>query len=336
MRYRENKVESKQYKLAYRDGIERIIKERQERADEYRKDFCEDIFDNREKYLSVLREQLGWPLTEKRNSEIPKAKTKLLSEEDGYSIYRMTFEVFEGVPLSGILLKRDDKQKRPLVIVQHGYLGTPEIITGFFGGDTANYSDMAMRVFEHGVNIFAPQLIMWHEEYEVPIDRTDIDARLKSVGGSIAALEIYGIQRLLDYFENQSYVNNLGMIGFSYGGFYTLFTAALDDRIKAALSCSYFNDRNAVTGFPDWRWKDASFCLHDAEVSALVYPRKLVIQTGDKDDTFFASNAQKEYDRLCEMCGRVGTDWVDFEIYKGKHEFVKGDKYIEKVVQALH
>lgn len=335
MLYRENKADSKEYKIAYRDSIERIIKERQEKANEYRKDFCKGIFDNREKYLSVLKEQLGWPLTEKRNPEMPQAVTKLLSEEDGYSIYRMTFDVLDGVMMSGILLKRNDEQKRPMVITLHGYLGTPELITGFFDGDTANYSDMVMRIFRHDVNVFAPQLIMWNDEYDAPIDRTDIDARLKSVGGSIAALEIYGIQRISDYFENKSYVKNLGMIGFSYGGFYTLFTAALDDRIKAALSCSYFNDRNTVTGFPDWRWKDAGYHLHDAEVAALVYPRKLVIQTGNDDDTFLAENAEKEYERLCDMCGQAGTDWVEFETYEGRHEFVKSDKNIEKIVKIL-
>ncbi|WP_438983966.1 hypothetical protein [Vulcanococcus sp.] len=33
------------------------------------------------------------------------------------------------------------------------------------------------------------------------------------------------------------------MMGFSYGGFYTLYTSALDQRIKAAVVSGFFNDR---------------------------------------------------------------------------------------------
>lgn len=38
--------------------------------------------------------------------------------------------------------------------------------------------------------------------------------------------------------------NKTGMVGLSYVGFYTLYIAALDTRIKAAVSCSFFNDRD--------------------------------------------------------------------------------------------
>lgn len=335
MVYKEKKTDTKEYKISYRDSINKVIAKRQKEASEIRKNFCKDIFSDREKYLSVLKEQLGWPLNEKRPSKEPDYTTTLLSEEDGYNIYRMTFDILDGIMMSGILLKRTDGKTRPLVIAQHGGGGTPELITGFFDGYTGNYADMAMRIFEYDVNIFAPQLFLWCDEYDVQIDRVDIDAKLRSVGGSITALEIYGIQRILDYFEKESYVENFGMIGLSYGGFYTLFTSAIDDRIKAALSCSYFNDRNTISKFPDWRWKNASYNLHDAEIAALVYPRPLVILTGNTDDAFLADNAKNEYDRLSELCESVGEDWLDFEIFEGNHEFVKDDYFIKKVTSVL-
>jgi fermentation-respiration switch protein FrsA (DUF1100 family) len=61
------------------------------------------------------------------------------------------------------------------------------------------------------------------------------------VGSSVSAVEIYGIKRILDYFENKPFVSNLGMIGVSYGGFYTLFTAALDTRIKATVASTMYD-----------------------------------------------------------------------------------------------
>ena len=139
---------------------------------------------------------------------------------------------------TGLFFQKDEK-KRPLVIVQHGGLGTPEFISNFYD-DTANYNHMLERVVQYDVHAFAPQLLIWsQEEYQLPFNRQEIDARLKRVGSSVTAVEVYGIMRILDWFEAQDYVKNFGMVGLSYGGFYTLTTTALEPRIQSAVSCSY-------------------------------------------------------------------------------------------------
>lgn len=335
MHYREEKPDAKEFKAAYRDSLEALITKRQKDADAARAEFAKDIFTDRERYVDALKNLLGWPLTEAAPAAVREPKSVLLSVEDGYNIYRLTFDILDGVLISGLFLQRTDGKARPLVLCQHGALGTPELICGVFESGSSNYNDMAMRTFAYDVNVFAPQLILWGEAYEAPFNRDDIDSRLRALGSSITAVEIYGLQRILDYFEKQNYVTNFGMVGLSYGGFYTLFTTALDTRIRAALSCSYFNDRNAVGNFLNWRWAGGSFRFHDAEIAAMIYPRPLAIAVGDQDEVFLAPNAQKEFQRLCAMCGDVGTDWVDFEVFEGTHEFIKDEKYIQKVVEAL-
>ena len=247
----------------------------------------------------------------------------------------MRFEVLDGLVLSGILFKLKTKEKRPLVIIQHGGQGTPEHISGFEGG-TSNYNDVVERTVTKGVHAFMPQLLLWKDVYFAaqPADRKSIDARLKRVGSSVSAVEIYGIKRILDYFENKPFVSNLGMIGVSYGGFYTLFTAALDTRIKAALSCVFFNTRDVV-GWSDWVWQNSAERFDDAEVAALVYPRRLDIQIGDKDPGFSYTGGVKSYEDLCEICNPVGTDWVNFNVFDGTHEFIKDDEPIERLVAEL-
>ena len=178
---------------------------------------------------------LGWPLVGFSTKKLSNVKSELLSEEDGYEIYRMQFEILEGVNLTGLFFKQSVYEKKPLVIVQHGGHGTPEQLSGMYG-NTANYNDMLKRVRRYGVHVFAPQLLLWRDEYNVPFDRRAIDGRLKRVGSSITAIEVFGIMRILDYFEYQEYVSCFGMVGLSYGGFYPLYTAAVDTRIKSAIS----------------------------------------------------------------------------------------------------
>ena len=79
------------------------------------------------------------------------------------------------------------------MIAQHGGLGTPELCSTLFEGETSyNYKDMTQRILKHDVNVFAPQMLLWEKEsYGIDYDREYIDAVLKMLGGSITALEIY-------------------------------------------------------------------------------------------------------------------------------------------------
>ena len=200
---------------------------------------------------------LGWPLNDESFDYDVTVSQERLSDEGKYAIFRISFKIMDEITMTGLLLKYNDDEKRPFVISQHGGLGTPELIAGVYG-DTCNYNEMTQRILSLGANVFAPQLLLWQQEdYGVDYDRIAIDAKLKRVGSSITAIEIFGITKIIDYFEKQDYVTNIGMIGLSYGGFYTLFTSAVDTRIKSAISCSFFNTREKYA-WPDWTWNNSS------------------------------------------------------------------------------
>lgn len=333
MKYREEQQKTKLYKQRYLDGIERVIEQRQTEARKIRDAYTKDIFRDPVRYREDLKRMLGWPLTDRYKNGLPRVCTEKLSREDGFSVYRMQFEVLEGLTLTGLFFKADGNEKKPLVILQHGGLGTPEHIAGIYGS-TTNYNGMAERVLKYGVHAFAPQLLLWGDKYGVPFDRKELDARLKRVGSSITALEVYGIIRILDYFEAQGDCSDFGMVGLSYGGFYTLFTAALDTRIRAAISCSFFNTRDRI-GWSDWVWQDSSEKFDDAEIACLVYPRRLWIRVGDADELFDSGSAAESFERMKALCRKVGTEWVDFTVFKGKHEFFADDGPIEGLIQSL-
>lgn len=263
---------------------------------------------------------------------IPEAKTERLSKDEICSIYRISIKVLDDFYMTGLLFQKDD-QKRPLVIAQHGGKGTPELVGNLYG-DTDNYNHMIERLLSYNVNVFAPQLLLWESSYQVTYNRVVLDARLKRVGSSITALEIYGITRILDYFETQDYVGSFGMVGLSYGGFYTLFTAAVDTRIKAAISCSFFNSRKKYA-WSDWTWFRAAQMFSDAEIACLVYPRKLCIEVGINDELFDIEGAREEIKRLKEMGKEVQNEWVEFIEFEGVHEFCWDNAPLKRFVDSI-
>jgi len=107
------------------------------------------------------------------------------------------------------------------------------------------------------------------------------------------------IRRLLDYAITLPEIDaeRVAMWGISLGGMYTMFTAPLEKRIKAALITAFFNDRWAkmavssplYSSFLDveeehiWLpgWLAGGF--DDSDLLALICPRAVQIQQGRAD-----------------------------------------------------
>lgn len=335
MTFREEKEASKKYKQSYLDGINKLISSRQKAAAEVRKEYIKNIFSDSEKYRTEFKAMLGWPLIDHKTCGLPEVKSTKLADEENFEIFRMEFEILESLWMTGLFFKMKGDDKKPLVLVSHGGLGTPELISGVYG-DTSNYNDILPRVIKYDVHAFAPQLLLWHDDYDVPFDRKELDARLKRVGSSITAIEVFGFTRILDHFEKEEYVKNLGMVGMSYGGFYTLFTTAVDTRIRSALSCSFFNDRDEIA-WPDWVWQNSAYKFNDAEVAALCYPRRLCIEMGNNDNLFDYKFTESSFNALKSLAEEKGipTDWLDLIIFEGTHEFCKDDAPIERLISDL-
>ena len=334
MNYREDKDMAKAHKQRYLDGLERLVAVKNQEMSCRRSEYAKNIFTKQEAYREDFKKMLGWPLVGHADADLPVVKSEMLAKEQGYTVYRMTFTVLDGLEMTGLYFEMDTDEARPLVLVQHGGLGTPELISGVYG-DTANYNRILERVIAQGTHAFATQLLLWDKkQYGVEYDRQMLDARLKRVGSSITAVELYGLKRILDYFEVQKNVSTLGMVGMSYGGFYTLFMTALDTRIRSAISCSFFNTRDQI-GWCDWVWQHSAGLFDDAEIACLVYPRKLCIEIGTRDELFDAKYGKQSFARLTELCREVGTDWVTFIPFDGTHEFCHDDAPIEKLAREL-
>jgi dienelactone hydrolase len=340
MNYTEDKNTGAPYRAEYYKTLREMLSTRRAECDKVRYKHFLEMKDKPEEYRREFCEMLGWPLTE-YDGKMPLAEEIAIFSDDERELSRLVFTLPIGVKFHGILMKHKDGARRPLAIVQHGGAGIADRLIGLFDGKTSNYNDIAERVFSRGINIFLPQLLLWSEEYYEPrigdagniAERRAFDAELKQVGSSVTAVEIYGIMKSIDYLSTSAFVDpeRIGMVGLSYGGFYTLFTAAIDTRIKAALASSQYNDRYLYP-WSDWTWFSSAEKFLDNEVSALVYPRRLFLAVGDSDELFSADGARRTFMELRDM---LPGDWVDFTVFSGAHEFIRDDGIMDKFAKSL-
>jgi dienelactone hydrolase len=261
---------------------------------------------------------------------IPAGRSQKIGE-DGQAIYHRCFiRVTPEMETYGLyIVPRKRQAQAPLVIAKHGGGGYPELAT-FQGG--ANYHDMVRGAVAEGYIVYVPLTIMYpyrDRDHGTPIPaevRAQLDRQLRNKGTSLMAVEAFKITRALDVLLKRPEIDptRVGMIGLSYGGFYTLYTAALDPRIGVAIaSCSF--RYNGPTGAarkekPAGRPDD----LSSVELVRLISPRPLQVQNGIRDKGFPIDDVRQAVEKSRPWYSGPSADRFDFEAFDGVHEF-RGD-----------
>ena len=339
--YREPQDAGNSYRKTMLEEVRRLLDKEYKKADHHRDRYFAPDFssiDSYERSLSKYRDDLirmlGWPLDSGLDRDVPLISSQEVAKDSLGRISRILVETLPGVNTYGIFFRPHGDGPFPLVISQHGGGGTPELCSGFF--HSANYNDITRRVLRRGCAVFAPQLLLWQPDRFGPDHEKDrIDGRLKEIGGSLAALELYRIVRSLDYFVTHEDIDpkRIGMIGLSYGGFYTLFAAAIDKRISVAASSGFFNYRK-VNARTDLGWFNSANHFMDYEVGALICPRPLYIEVGKNDE--LGRHAQPEARNLETTYRQLGImERYSYKEHDGGHEINKADDGINFLCRYL-
>ena len=90
---------------------------REEETAQKRAIYIKDIIKDGERYRNEFKEMLGWPLVGHSDESVPEAGIEKLSDEAGYTLYRMQIEVIEGLRLTGLFFKNNNDE---LFEVKHG------------------------------------------------------------------------------------------------------------------------------------------------------------------------------------------------------------------------
>lgn len=122
-------------------------------------------------------------------------------------------------------------------------------------------------------------------------------------------VETWNSIRALDYLQSRPEVDGekLGMTGRSGGGGYTWYTAALDERVKAAVPVAGITDLHnhvidgTVAGHCDCMFFVNTYRWDYAKLAAMVAPRPLLFSNSDKDRIFPLDGVQRVHRDLARI-----------------------------------
>ncbi len=267
-----------------------------------------------------FRTKIGFPppgFTDK-----PAMRCEAMGEDSIATYSRCWVTVAAGLETYGLyLVPKNRRGATPLVVSLHGGGGFPEM--ALFKGGT-NYHDQIRGAVQEGYIVWAPLFVMHpfrDRDTSTPIPaevRADLDLKLRNAGTSLMAVESMKVIRSLDAVLERPEVDatRVAMIGLSYGGYYALYIAALDPRVKAVVASGCFREaplvRETVMG-------GRPIDLTSPQQVALIAPRPLQIQTGVKD-----AAAPIESVRRTLAEARVHHPTLDYQEFDGGHEW-RGD-----------
>lgn len=147
-------------------------------------------------------------------------------------------------------------------------------------------------------------------------------------GETMIGWRVWDVIRALDYLESRPEVDaaRMGVMGISGGGTVSLFAAALDERIRAAMISGYFcTFRDSIVSL--------SHCLDNYvpgllrymemyDVAGLIAPRALFVESGEEDHIFPVAAAREAVQRTRPIFRALGAeDRLAQQVFPGGHEF---------------
>lgn len=260
-------------------------------------------------------------------------KDETLGEDDLARYQELTMAVLPGVNTVGVFMlpkARPPGTRVPLVIVAHGRGGAPDDPPDHrLPFLTHSDRDLALWALQDGYAVWMPVFVFYGRG--LPEDlRERLTVQAQEAGASLPAIEIAKTMRAIDALSKRPEIDpdRIAMIGHSYGGFYTLYTAALDPRIKVAVVSAYLNSREQVlnstapNGYLDWRFPRSLGAWQDPTVAALVCPRPLLIIAGQQDQLFPIAGAREAGEEVRAIYQQRGAaDRCEFFEYNARHDF---------------
>ena len=150
---------------------------------------------------------------------------------------------------------------------------------------------------------------------------------------SLPAVHLHDLQRGLDYVSGRPEVDpvRIGVTGCSLGGMWSMFLAALDERVEAAaVSNSYPNYRARMVEKKlgicgSFVLKGEARLGGGADLLSAIAPKPLFIQLASRDPGMALEDARKPVDQACSVYDMLGyADRFRVHVFDGEHEIAPG------------
>lgn len=148
------------------------------------------------------------------------------------------------------------------------------------------------------------------------------------LGQTMIGWRVWDIMRTVDWIATRQELDaqRIGVMGISGGGTCSLFSAALDTRIKASMVSCYLNTfRDSIMSMSHCIDNYIPGILNWAEmydVAGLIAPRPLFAESGLKDPIFPIASANASFEKVKHIYSVFGAqDKLGREVFDGPHEF---------------
>ncbi len=281
----------------------------------------------------------GLPL-DRRPTE---AQTLEVREFPNYRREKLVFESRPGVSVLAYLITPTKFQPPyPAMICVPGHgRGVDDIVGIGADGEVrtrkTGYSyDFALQAAEHGMAAIAIEPMAFGCRRDPLTKKKGLTASACQPAAGAALLlgetmlgwRVHDIIRTVDWIETRKELDarRVGCMGISGGGTCTLFSAALEPRIRVAFVSCYLNTfrdsimslshciDNYVPGILQW--------CEMYDVAGLIAPRPLIAESGDRDPIFPVGAARASFERVKNVYEAFGAAGVlEHEVFSGEHMF---------------
>jgi len=206
----------------------------------------------------------------------------LIAESESVRVFAVRWNAYGNVEGEGLLLEPKQSVKAAIIVIPDADQ-IPEMLAGLSKGKITPY---AQSLAEAGCRVVIPVLInrqntwsgnpklkMTNQTHREWIWRQGIEFGRHPIG-----YEVRKIEAVIDWLKSESQIP-VGIAGYGEGALLALYTAAVDQRIDAALVSGYFQKRDQLWSEPIYR------CVFgllrefgDAEIASLIAPRPLLIE----------------------------------------------------------
>lgn len=272
---------------------------------------------------------------------LPEGKVSLnpqvlsVEERDGYRMEKVVFRAEKEMDVPAYLLiphgTKEDRSNRA-VIAFHGHgRGKSDVVGIALEEDDEERIERSNYAYAHllaqrGYVVLAPDQRCFGEREFGGCQKAQMNALL--LGRTLIGMRVWDAIRCVDYLETRKEVNpeRIGVLGVSGGGTTSLFTSAIERRIKVTVVSGYF-----------CTFKDSIFDLRhcacnyipgivkiaeEADIGGLIAPRPLFIENGVDDPIFPACGVERAYRALRRIYKVAGAgEALGKESFDGGHQF---------------
>ena len=229
-------------------------------------------------------------------------KIESTEERDTYTKYRISYGGNEGERKTAILTVPKGTGPFPAILALHGHGGNEDAV---FNDPQKLYRAFADDFAQGGYVVLAPSLE--HRKY--------------------AGMQLWNLIRLVDILESHPAVDKerIGVAGLSMGGEWTMWVAACDLRLKAAVVSGWMCTTKGCLSVPNcecWEMPGFFTLMDVAEINLLLAPRPVVFESSLKDECFPINYCRDGFARIREGYGVFGAkDAVSQDTWNAGHEW---------------